>query len=577
MSFLAELKRRRVVRVALVYAATMYALIQAADLILPRLGVPDRIITLIVWLAVLGFPVAIALAWALQITSDGVRIEDRGAAIEETAKLRWLDWRTVVTAAVLVITAAVGGWIAARSGPADAVTLRSVAVLPFVDMTPEKDMEYFGDGMAEEILNALAGLGELKVAGRTSSFSFKDQKQDLKSIGNALGVATVLEGSIRSSGNQLRITAQLVRTADQSHLWSDVFQYASNRDVFEIQDEIARAVVNALRLKLTGDAGAKLVEWGTDNAEAYEAFMRGRAEWNRRTIEMTQASIRSFQRAVELDPKFARAHAALADAFNVAATNGSMSFTVAHPRSRQAIDQALALDSLLPDAHIAQAAWSINALDFSAAEAAFKRGLELNSKHAYGHFWYGQLLDQTNRPDSALREVERAHALDPLASRIATGIGDHYRLRHEFARAIEQYRRVLARDPQFERAQVTLALSHAMAGQIDSARQTREQLSANAGKVVDLTIAAVDGRRAEIDAAVRQDPTSPDFVSVAEFYVLLGDLNTAFQVMERGVSARDPAARWLGTIQYTRPSLSADPRWTAVLARAGLDRYWTAQ
>jgi len=116
-----------------------------------------------------------------------------------------------------------------------------------------------------------------------------------------------------------------------------------------------------------------------------------------------------------------------------------------------------------------------------------------------------------------------------------------------------------------------------MAGQIDSARQTREQLSANAGKVVDLTIAAVDGRRAEIDAAVRQDPTSPDFVSVAEFYVLLGDLNTAFQVMERGVSARDPAARWLGTIQYTRPSLSADPRWTAVLARAGLDRYWTAQ
>ena len=218
LSFLEELKRRKVIRVLSVYAAVAYAVAEVADLIFPRLGLPDWTITLIIVILLGGLPLVIVLAWAFDVTDSGIVRTKRTASTSGVTG--WLSPKAISLVALLIVLGTGAGWIAGRGSSPELPqeTLASIGVLPFTDMSPSGDMEYFGDGMAEELLNVLAKLPDLKVAGRTSSFSFKGKDADLRSIGAALEVSTILEGSIRRSGNRIRITAQLIRADDQSHL-----------------------------------------------------------------------------------------------------------------------------------------------------------------------------------------------------------------------------------------------------------------------------------------------------------------------------------------------------------------------
>jgi TolB-like protein len=290
VSLYTEFKRRKVFRVAAVYAATAFVVLQAADLTLPRLGVPEWAMSLIVVLLALSFPVAIVLAWALELTPDGVRVT-RGATAEtgDQPPPALLGGRTIgVVALLLALGIGLGAGLflaprtAAEPGDAgradaapDAAPDRSVAVLPFADFSPDGGQQWFADGLAEEILNALARLPDVRVASRTGSFQFRDHAGDVKAIADSLGVAHLLEGSVRRTGDQVRITAQLIRADDDAHLWSQNFDRDA-ADVIRVQEEIAYEIARTLQTALDPEALARMVAAGTNSVAAHEALLRSR-------------------------------------------------------------------------------------------------------------------------------------------------------------------------------------------------------------------------------------------------------------------------------------------------------------
>jgi TolB-like protein len=329
MSLFAELKRRKVFRVAVVYAATAFVVLQAADIMLPAMGVPAWAMGLIVTLLGLGFPVALVLGWALELTPDGVRVTPpRLPTATEQPAPSLLGRRTAIAAGVLVVlgiglgagwflrpvpapgTPATGAVVAA--GAVAAAGDRSVAVLPFADFSPGGDQEWFSDGLAEEILNALARLPDLRVASRTGSFQFRGHAGDVRAIADSLGVAHILEGSVRRSGDQLRITAQLIRAADDAHLWSQNFDRDA-ADVIRVQEEIALEIARTLQTALDPDELARMVAAGTNSVAAHEALLRY-LHLQHRSIHledwgMLLEAYDALEEARTLDPQFYRAHA----------------------------------------------------------------------------------------------------------------------------------------------------------------------------------------------------------------------------------------------------------------------------
>jgi adenylate cyclase len=338
--FFHELKRRKVVRVAVVYAATAFVLLQAADIMLPRLGVPEAGMTLIVVLVVLGFPLALVLGWAFEVTPDGVRTTAPGSHAENAGTAGappLLGWGTIlVTGALVVLGLGIGlGWGSGRLlplGPEGPPTTapasddrgapapgddRSVAVLAFANMSDDPAGEYFADGLSEEILNVLAQVPDLQVAGRTSSFAWKGRDEDLRVIGSTLGVAHILEGSVRRQNNQVRVTAQLVRADDGFHVWSDTYD-RTLEDVFVIQDDIAASVLRALRIVLDEDQRSQMEAAGVRNVDAFVAYQRGRELFGmaHSTLPLLPTLVRAnehFDEAIAQVPDFSAAHFLKAD------------------------------------------------------------------------------------------------------------------------------------------------------------------------------------------------------------------------------------------------------------------------
>ena len=319
-----ELKRRKVFRVAVVYAATAFAVLQGADILLPNLGVPDWAMRFLVAVVLLGFPIALVLAWALELRPDGEVKRTEAAAPEAPATVPPLLGKRTLLIAALLVAVGIGlsaGWLFKPSGKsasedqtvaADAHLTPSLAVLPFVNMSGNEDNEYFSDGLTETLLHKLAQVSGLKVAARTSSFAFKGRNIDAREIADALNVAHVLEGSVQRAGDRVRITAQLIQAVDGYHLWSQVFDRELD-DIFAVQDDIAVHVATALRGSLLQEA--LVVEDGsTENLEAYDFYLRGRAALYDRNADRLREAVRLMRRAIALDPEFALAWAGLSEA-----------------------------------------------------------------------------------------------------------------------------------------------------------------------------------------------------------------------------------------------------------------------
>jgi len=465
--FFAELKRRHVFRVAAGYGAVGFAILQAADILFPRLGLPDWTVTLVAALTLLGFPVALVLAWAYDRDATGVRRTDPAATGEleaiaaEPAGKRWPVGLAALAGVVLL---GIGAWwvLGPRSGDSDRAAesaghrYDSIAVLPFENLTGDEQDQYLGDGLAEELLNALTRLEGIRVASRTSAFAFRDAAVDARTIGDSLGVATVLEGSVRRSPDRLRVTAQLIDAEDGFHLWSETYDRAP-ADLLDIQDDLTGRIVEALAVTLAPDAGAtdatgagtpasepavavSPARRGTESAEAYDLYLQGRYFWNKRTYDDMQVAIGLFDKAIAADSGFAPAYAAIADCYVVPAGWGDDPEGALNAAERYA-RRALEIDPTLAQAHVSLAGALDWNLEHAAAEASIRRGIELDPKYPTAHQWYAEVLASTGRKEQGLAEARLAESLDPtMIIRFSTARVLYFAGRYE--EAIEQVDRV---------------------------------------------------------------------------------------------------------------------------------------
>jgi TolB-like protein/tetratricopeptide (TPR) repeat protein len=418
MSFVAELKQRKVFRVATVYLVVAWVAVQAASIALPAFDAPAWVLRVVILLIALGFPFALVLAWALDVTPDGLRFSAGGVGAK----------RIAVIAAALVVLALVWyfrGQPALRlvdtAGTTPAVpavdataTARSIAVLPFVNMNKDPANDYFSDGLAETTLDMLAQVPNLKVVARTSSFAFKGRSDDVRKIGAALGAATLLEGSVQRAGDAVRITTQLVKTSDGTHLWSKHFD-RQLADVFKIQDEVATEVVRALEVSLPASDQQRLTQKRTDNFEAYQEYLKGTALMPGRKVDDMRAAAAHFEKAIAIDGNYARAYVAAADAYQLIAEYAGVAPTEkAHVGTY--IERALVLAPDLGEAHASRGTQLQNAHDFEGAEREFRRATELAPSYASAFQWYGELLCYIlhDFPTSE-RMLRHAVTLDPLS------------------------------------------------------------------------------------------------------------------------------------------------------------------
>src|SRR5688572_1827453 len=380
VSFFRELRRRHVTRVAVAYAVVGFGAMQVATAFFPALHLPAWTVTFVAVLVILGFPIALILAWAFEITPDGVKRADGLAAVEpagSSESKRFISGASLGFVGLGILLGLVAFGLSHRLSdrtspnavdePVEAV--RSIAVLPFVNLSTDAENEPFADGLTEEMLNVLAQVKGLRVPARTSSFAFKNVNHDIREIGQKLNVEAVLEGSVRKSGDRLRITAQLINVADGSHLWSQTYD-RQLADVFAIQEEIAQAILAQLLPRFArATVGNELVHPGTKKLEAYEAYLQGRHQfWQQSGEEGLRRAAAFFEVAIEHDPNYAIAHAGLADAYMLLGGSGNVLPRDIFPQSKAAALKALELDDKLAEGYVALA--SINWLydwDWAAA------------------------------------------------------------------------------------------------------------------------------------------------------------------------------------------------------------------
>ena len=492
---------------------------------------------------------------------------------------RWL--RGVALLTVLSAVSLTSYFVLGRDEKGGSAPPASAAVLPFVDLSPDKDQEYFSDGLTEELITSLSQVEGLRVAARTSSFQFKGRSPDVREIGRTLDVGAVLEGSVRKSGNQLRIAAQLVNVADGYQLWSQSYDRELT-DVFAVQEEIARAIVEALRVELGVADGAALAAVPTQDLEAYDLYLKGRFAWNQRSAAALPEAVRYLEQAVARDSGFARAWAGLADAFILSVPYAGAPREATWPKARAAATRALALDSTLAEAHTSLAYGTmIYEWDWSSAEASFHRAIAANPNYATGHHWYADFLAGRWRLEESLREMRRAHALDPLSRIIGAELAWIYSLMGRTGEAHAQIRRTLALDPNYPHGHLIRGLAFIAEGRyseaIDPLRRAIELGGdydpANGGLIMAYARSGDRATALKLMGELTERAKKGEFgaFALAIAYTGLGDPGRAIEELHRGIDQRDVFLPEVFFDPVLHP-LRADPRFRAVEERMGLPR-----
>ncbi|MDX1570441.1 MAG: hypothetical protein R3200_08150 [Xanthomonadales bacterium] len=433
-----ELKRRNVVRVGIAYGLVCWMLLQIADFALEVIDAPGWILQVLVLLAAIGLPAVLVFAWVYEMTPEGIK---RETEVDRSQSVTAHTGRRLNAVIVVVLVLAVGflgvsrflappNGDAGRGAAAGDEVSRSIAVLPFDDFSEAGDQDYFSKGIAEEILNLLAKNGALRVAARTSSFAFADTTEDIRDIGRKLDVGTVLEGSIRKSGDTVRVTAQLINVEDGYHLWSETYD-REYEDIFRIQDEIASNIMDALRVHLLGEEKRVPDAERTVDLDAYSAFLIGRERMELRKPEDVAAAREQFEKAIALDPDYAPAHAALAHSWLVSEELGALGDDFGRDEIDATVEplleRALELAPNLPEAIAIQGFHDLRRKRYEDAEQAFDRALELNPNYALAYTWRASIAHHEERYLDMLADREKAYALDPMSLEIAADLAAAYR------------------------------------------------------------------------------------------------------------------------------------------------------
>jgi TolB-like protein len=551
-----ELSRRHVFKVAAAYAAIAFVGIQVADLTYPVLHFPAWAYNATVIAFLIGAPIVLVISWIYDLTSEGLR---RTASLDEPEPEDS------------------GGLV-----PRAVYAPRSVAILPFRNLSADPDNEYFSDGITEDIIARASRIRDLKVISRTSVMQYKGSQKNLRLIGRELGVATLLEGSVRRTDNRIRVVAQLIDARSDAHRWTETYDRVIE-DIFEIQTDIANQIAAALQAELSPEEMETVADQPTENLEAYDLYLRARHEWNRRTTTSLVRSAEMLKQVLELDPRFALAWAALADTYVSLGVYGAKAPADVMPAARHAAEEALRINSTLGEALTALGSYhAAYDLDFRSAERAFSAAMEMNPQYTTAPQWYAlNALVPLQRFNEAEKLMARACELDPLSPIMTVSLGVLEYYKGDYGLTVELCEAVLELHPRFGIAYFFLGLGLEQQGRLDEAigaLQKSVELSDWSTEAVAGLAHAYAAAGREVDArkllATLETEAAGRYVSpgfVAQVHVALGDYDTAFALLEKARALRSVDLLWLG-VRPTFAPLRTDPRFAKLLSALGLDR-----
>jgi TolB-like protein/Tfp pilus assembly protein PilF len=585
-NFFAELKRRNVYKVAIAYAVVAWLLIQAASILFPTFEAPVWVIKVFVTIVFLGFPIALVLAWAFELTPEGIKRTDEVAPDESiTRRTGRKVTAFIVIAAVVAASLLAFQFLRTKSllpatekappaGMAGAIPLKSIAVLPFDNLSGNPENAYFTEGIQDEILTRLAKIADLKVISRTSTQRFKSSSSDLREIAKQLGVAHLLEGSVQRTADQVRVNVQLVAAANEAHLWAEMYDRKLT-DVFAVESEIAKAVAETLQAKLTGSEERAIAKRPTENPEAHELYLKGRFFWNKRTAADLRKSIEYFNQAIAKDPSYAAAYAASAQAWKLLPAFNGGSPQECFPQAEAAARKAVALDDTSSTARAVIASLKgLNGFDYPGAVAEYERTLQLNPNDATTHQWFGNdALANMGQFDREVSELKRAVELDPLSLICNTNLGFAYIHSGRLDEAVAQLRKTVELDGSFYYARYTLALALELKGAIREALAEYERTVTITDDSLPLgmlgRLYAAQGRRAEAEKILQQlrERRERGYIpaySLALVYLGLDDRTEAINWLETGYREHDGFNVGPIRIDPLLTPLHGDPRFEAL-------------
>jgi len=600
MSFFNELKRRNVFKVAAVYIFVSWLLLQVSDTLVPALRLPEWFHSGVAFLLIIGFPIAMVFAWAFDMTPDGLRKESDSKPSQARASTsgRTLNYTIIVSVAValtyFVWQSRIQTGSESSSQEPTAQTVKpdnekttlppvseeqgpdknSIAVLPFLNMSSDPEQEYFSDGITEEVLNLLVKIPGLKVTSRTSVFAFKDQSVDIPTVAEKLGVAHILEGSVRKAGNRVRITAQLIEARSDVHLWSETYERELD-DIFAIQDEIAAEVVKALQIQLLGEAPVAT----STNTEAYNLYLRGKHFGALGTPEGSELSVKAYQESIALDADFAPAWAGLSKGLRYRGWNDVTVLQEAMEASRRAAMRALELDNTLAEGWLALAEIQFRYdWDWSSADVTTRMALKYGPNNApvlRSASWVALTLGEMER---ALGLAQLAVDLDPLEYSGLSTLGTTYWALGQLEEEERTYRRILELYPDSQSHSIKswLAATLTRLGKPEEGMQYLAFDSDNKWQRVMSTIVLHSLGRHEEERPIRQnmiDNYSHWAFGIVLSYAWHGDIDNAFEWLD---IAFEQKSSYMIQLIYNPwlASLHDDPRWEEILEKMELLEYW---
>jgi TolB-like protein/Flp pilus assembly protein TadD len=582
-NFFSELKRRNVYKVAVAYIVAGWALSQGIAQVFPVFDVPNWIIRLIVLVIILGLPVALALAWSFEITPEGIKRTETADAMPESARQKKHTWIYVVVIGGLV---SIGLFFLGRysaenkTASSSGISNKSIAVLPFDNLSRDPDNAYFTEGVEDEILTRLAKVADLKVISRTSTQHFKSTPDNLPQIAKQLGVANILEGSVQKAADQVRVNVQLISAMTGAHLWADTYDRKLT-DIFAVESDIAKSIAENLQAKLTGSAKQVLASKPTENPQAHELYLKGRYFWNRRTGENLKRAADYFQQAIGKDPNYALAYSGLADCHVLLPVYPDLG---SNPRDElpQALDaarKAVELDDTLAEAHTSLARALASSLQLPAAMSEFNRAIELDPNYATAHQWFGECLQSQGHVEEGLAELKRAEELDPLSLIINSLLGFAFDTVGKSDQAIAQLRKTIEIDPNFDIAHSYLGNVLEHRGQLKEAIVEYEK--SNTLRVEPFNLAQLArayflvGRKGEAQQlwdklkSLSERQYVPAY-SMALVQLTFGNKDEAIRLLEKSYEDHAPFDSadlgWI-LIDYRLDPLRSDPRFRKLIAR----------
>ena len=572
-SFFAELKRRNVYKVAVAYAVVGWLLVQIATQVLPIFEIPNWALRMIVFAIIIGFPIALVIAWAFELTPEGIkRTEEADLTPHKREKSHAWIYVVIIGAVISVALFLLGRYTARDtvSAARSELPAKSIAVLPFENLSEDKSNAFFAEGVQDEILTRLAKVADLKVISRTSTQKYKSAPDNLREIAKQLGVMHVVEGNVQKAADQVRVNVQLINAMTDAHLWADTYDRKLT-DIFTVETEIAKTIADMLQAKLSGSEKMMMSKRPTENSEAHELYLKGRFFWNKRTAADLRRSIDFFNEAIAKDPNYAPAYAGEAQAWSLLSAYNAASPADSYPQAETFAKKALAIDDTSPEALVGLGSFKARyQFDVTGAQKDYERAIQLNPNDATAHHWLGgDCFAATGQHAQEVAELKRALELDPLSLIINSNLGVAYTRAGRLEEAVAQFRKAIEMDGSFYPAHREYGVALELQGKIPEAIAQYEKAAALTDDPIPAgalgRIYGIAGRRGEAQKIFEQlrqlrGQRYTAAYALALVALGLGDKSEALHWLEEGYRERDGDSLGVIRVDPLLNSLHGDPR-----------------